>query len=282
MKRLIFLLTLLSLISSLFCQILEDLSTEPDSSKNQVVEVKYKKKNARLAMAASAIFPGAGQIYVSPKNYYAYIFPVVEIGLWYLYNHNYSKGDDITSDYKKFANTNYSRERQNTAQASLKVIDPDDIYNDGLFRLDAENTQHFYEDIGKYNKYIFGWNDWYNTYVNQQTGEIHWVINGTGANAVWLGNRPIDNPSMDSYDVPNCPNRTKYIKMRQDAEKYYSRGRDMNYLIMLNHMVSSIDAIRVTKKYNKGYLAVNKIDGGIQTAMYNNHLTPVLNLGIKF
>ena len=45
-------------------------------------------------------------------------------------------------------------------------------FYDEHFRLDDTNTQHFYEDIGKYPRYVFGWTDWFQIYSKNNNGEI--------------------------------------------------------------------------------------------------------------
>ena len=70
------------------------------------------------------------------------------------YVNQFSKGD-VTKQYKTVDN-NYSRDRQHRVEQDL-INHPTaahSIYVAGHFRLDDDNTQHFYEDIGKYNKYI--------------------------------------------------------------------------------------------------------------------------------
>ena len=68
---------------------------------NDVIDVKYEKKSTKMAMALSAIFPGAGQAYANPKSITTYIFPLLEAGLWYGYFHYNKQGDDATKDYNK-------------------------------------------------------------------------------------------------------------------------------------------------------------------------------------
>lgn len=285
MKKITLIIFLITLMSSLYCQILDDLNNEDKTLKDQVIQVKYEKKSAALAMAASAVFPGAGQFYVNKKSIAAYIYPIIEIGLWTAYFSNNNKGDDITSKYKKYADANYARERQAKAQESLINLHPndEDIYTNTIFTLDAQNSQHFYEDIGKYDKYVFGWSDWYNNYVVETNGSIttcNWTFDSS--NKVWLGNRPILNDDGITYDKPYSALRADYIDMRQDAEAYYSKARTMNYLLVFNHMISTVDAIRVTKKYNKGYLASHQVGSGIKTAMVNNQITPMFNVSMNF
>ncbi|HPM03354.1 MAG TPA: DUF5683 domain-containing protein [Candidatus Cloacimonadota bacterium] len=295
MKKFV-LLSLLFAVSITFihAQILDDLKNDEKVLKDNIIQVQYQKKSAQKAMLYSAVFPGAGQFYVNKKSVLTYIFPVIEVALWTSYIHNYSKGNDITNDYEKYANTFYSRDKQSKAENNLIAKYPNDIYTDDHFRLDATNTQHFYEDIGKYNKYIFGWDDWYATYVRELDAsniECNWVFTGTDtgnqSDIVWIGNRPINPPAgydPNAYDSPgnSSSRRQKYINMREDAEVYYSNADNLRFLLVANHMISAIDAIRTAKKYNRNYIKTASIEPTFSDVIFNNQLTPLLNLSYKF
>ena len=295
MKKFILLTLGLVFILQLCSQILDDIDEEL-FVENPIVEMQYQRKSAKKAMLMSAIFPGAGQFYISKKSPTAYIFPVIEIGLWFAMYHYNQKGDDVTNDYEKFADKNYNRLNQYKVQKNLINVYPNDIYNDGgldewgngsHFRLDKTNTQHYYEDIGKYNRYIFGWNDWFSTYVDDQAGsiQVNWVFDGDVNNPStlrWIGNRPVNNPSQDSYDKPKSALRDKYIGMRQDAEDNYSLARSMSFFILLNHAVSTYDAHRVTKNYNRNYLKTTSISPKFMTTFVENRVVPMLGLTLSF
>ncbi|PID27788.1 MAG: hypothetical protein CSB55_07675 [Candidatus Cloacimonadota bacterium] len=269
----------------------------------KIVEQKYNKKNALRAVALSALFPGAGQFYVDKSYFMTYIYPVVEIALWTMsYNYN-KKGDDETEKYENFANgevisgagyyynsdtqliefkeqgvstTRYSRGLYKFAKDNLL-----DEYEDILpFSLDDTNTQHFYEDIGKYNKYVFGWHDWFNRYYNGSG--FNWqTVQKEDNSYAWVGNIPNDGSSSD-YETPYSAMRAEYNKMRAKAEDYYSNADWCQFGILLNHAVSAFDALRVTKKYNQNRLEVNLPKIGLDTRIYNSKLVPMFTVSAKF
>ncbi len=276
--------------SNLMAQILEDLDDEI-IYKTDIIEIQHEQKSAAKAMALSALFPGTGQFYISKKNLTAYIFPIIEISLWYTFFSFDKKGNDVTTDYKKFANDYYSRQRQHEAETHLidyLAIYPGNIYTTEHFRLEDKNTQHFYEDIGKYNKYIFGWEDWYYTYFREPSSNelrVQWIISGenTGnpADVTWIGNKRISDGQVVTTDKGSS-HRDEYVKMRQEAEDHYANRRTMNFLILMNHAISMIDANRVTKKYNREYIKTTSLQPQLKTALVNNNITPVLGLNFNF
>jgi len=156
----------------------------------------------------------------------------------------------------------------------------DNSFYDTHFRLDGigedgqldntKNTQHFYEDIGKYNKYLFGWYDWFSIYGHYESDfsdyNFNWILQDDGQGNIWHGNQsPNDSLSYyldeeSKYESKNgiySGMRAKYIQMRIDAEDEFKVSRTFSYGIIFNHILASIDAVRVTKKANIRYLSNN-------------------------
>jgi hypothetical protein len=334
MKRLLFLTLSFILLVSVFAQNTDD----------EIFEVNtHTKKSAKMAMAMSSIFPGAGQFYANPKTITAYIFPVIEIGLWAGLLHFNSKGKDMESNYEKFANgeeidayhyTNednqvvtkkvyrYDRERQAQVQANL-IFKANNMFYDNHFRLDGvdmqvernndgsilsidysitiDNTQHFYEDIGKYNKYLFGWYDWYNIYAMDELGadvlpgailpppdnQTHWIWDSNK----WIGNEPRNTSSPyytanpNTYEAKNgiySDMRDEYIQMRSEAEDYYQKSDIMMFGLLTNHILAAIDAVRVTKKTNLSYLSKNEIKIKLSPVFVHNQLAAGFTVEKRF
>ena len=187
-----FLLLALMIIGFLNLYSQNDNSDSDIISQNELFAIQYSKKSASKAMLMSAVFPGAGQFYVSPRNFTTYLFPLIEVGLWYGYFKFNKEGNNLVSDYEKFADRHYTRDHQYQVQKDLILQNTGDIYTPGMqpgyddetdqehwldewgngahFNLDYENTQHYYEDIGKYNQYLFGWDDWYDIYATLEGG----------------------------------------------------------------------------------------------------------------
>lgn len=59
----------------------------------------------------------------------------------------------------------YNRVFQIAVQDTLTKIHSNDLYDNQYFQLDADNSNSFYHKIGAFDKYIFGWADWYFKYA---------------------------------------------------------------------------------------------------------------------
>ena len=291
------------------------ISMAAQEIRNDIITVHYEKKSARKAMLFSAIFPGAGQFYANRKSITTYIFPMIEIGLWYGLMHYTNEGRDKEDEYEYYATdeivgyvdgdeTNldpdnliyrYNREYQTIAQNDL-IFQSENPFYDNHFRLDDTNTQHFYEDIGKYDKYIFGWIDWFDIYSelipNTNAYTFDWILedNELGLKE-WMGNHPTD--SLSSYYVGNeelydgqrgrySGMRAEYISMREDSRNSYDKAELFSFGIVLNHIVSAFDALRVTKRYNREYISDNSLKIKLMPVMVQNNISPALIISKRF
>ena len=320
MKRILSLALMMLMVAGLMAadsDIDDWLNNENDSAKpadqevltnDDLIKVNYAKKDAHLAMAMSMLVPGAGQFYADKSSITTYIFPALELtfigGLVY-FN---MKGDDKTDDYERFANgetitytvgdisytgTRYNRTYQHQVEAVLRNINPVDIYNDTYWRLDSNDSQHFYEDIGKYPHYVFGWVDWYYQFATNSEGtytpdDINWVvINGTDSqNMIWDGNKPLWGDNTNATIAPDTPQasgmRQQYIKMRDESKVQYARARAFTFALAANHLLSGIDALRLTRKVNRLSIAQSIPQMNLYAATHDGTLTPMLGMRWSF
>ncbi|MCK9331814.1 MAG: hypothetical protein M0Q19_01400 [Candidatus Cloacimonetes bacterium] len=321
MRKIIICLMLMTIVSSVFAQNAEDWLWENETPKEEelkadFIQVNYEKKNARTAMVMSMLFPGAGQFYADRSAFTTYLFPVLEAGMIAGIVYFNKRGDDKTKDYEYYANGElidytlpngeviqntfrYSRERQERVETLLLNLNSADIYEQSYFRLDDNNTQHFYEDIGKYAHYVFGWADWYYTFATDESGsdqDPNWSPSGydtdpPNPNWTWSGNYPLyDVPERDLYmdhEVRNDSHdfsimRRKYIEMRNEAKSDYAISRAFTFGLAFNHIAAGLDAIRLTRKVNRGAITDRGIRMQYYTRLRNDKLTPTLSFNWKF
>jgi len=274
---------------------------------NDLIKVNYNRKSAQLAMVMSMLVPGAGQFYANKTVLTTYIFPVLEIGLigGLVYFNN--EGKDKTNKYEKYANGEkityttangekitgyrYDRAHQNIVQDILCNVNQVDIYDGSYFRLDDTNTQHFYEDIGKYPQYVFGWMDWYYRFAADASGNPvspNWQFDGPSDSPQthWIGNYPTDGTNTGipvSIDSPEMSSmRQTYIRMRNDAKDSYSVANLFTLGLAFNHLAAGLDAVRVTRNFNRYYISQTVPSLNFYAAMPSGNVTPMLGLKWNF
>ncbi|MBW6513379.1 MAG: hypothetical protein K0B87_01320 [Candidatus Syntrophosphaera sp.] len=320
MKKLILIILSLGLLSFAFAQTIDDLIFEEEAPPSDLVRVNFQKKDARLAMLFSSILPGSGQFYASKSAFTAYLFPVIELGMIAGILYFSDQGNKRTEDFEYYANgeiithtfnyqvygvdysytytgPRYQRSFQNQVQAILADVSALDVYDGSFFRLDENNSQHFYEDIGKYNKYIFGWADWYHTFAIDPTSTNATFILGDPAYAdvwifddlTWIKNRTIEdlmNGITSNHISPSSdeasPFRTEYIQMRKDANQQYAYSRYFTFGLAFNHIASAIDAVLVTNRVNRTAITQSNFKLHYYTDLRNDRLTPSLGLSYRF
>lgn len=305
---------------------LDDLLTGPQKSekkeekpqsdndlRNDIIRVNYSKKNAKLAMLMSALVPGAGQYYAEPSTITAFVYPIVELALIGGILYFDKQGDNKTKEYKtyvtevttiqlndthSYTGPRYRRDFQSAVANILIGIHDRDIYDEALLHLDATNTSKFYEDIAKYDRYAFGWVDWYaanaefpppeGAPLNPEPSFIFTFMspplpaNDSRINSLdntWIGNVPV---IVDTVYSSSNELRSTYRQMRNDAEKQYKTAHSIGFGIVLNHIVSAVHAVVLTNKVNRLYLSDNVVRFNYFATLRNGNVTPMLALNYNF
>ncbi len=239
------------------------------------------KKSVFLAGLFSAAIPGTGELYT--KNYWqSALFLGIEAASWVINIKYNKKGDDQTTFFEGFANEHWSVMRYATwIETNLDKICPNpetvdkcrvkfqSLYKPGsqpweqidwakLNEIESligsgggkgqafshvlphYGLQQYFELIGKYPQFSQGWDD-----SDQNT-------NG------------------DFYD--KVTEKFKYYSIeRGKANDYYNMASTFASVIVINHIVSAIDAVLLAHFYNKAHLSVT----------YNGNVLPNGKIEVK-
>ena len=125
-------------------------------------------KSPRLAFLMSLVVPGLGQFYAGGAAKWAAGFLAVESFTWLSHARWRGKGNDLKADFRRYADVHWNEARYrewqtyNRDQGSLfhetetlpcKDTDPN------ASTCEKVDTQQYYEMIGKYPQFVFGWDD---------------------------------------------------------------------------------------------------------------------------
>jgi hypothetical protein len=194
------------------------------------------KRNIAAAMVASAIVPGMGELYVATGtnklSHYLRVplFVGLDIFFWYSYRDNYDKGKEAKAQYEMFGDEHWSEERfleQHPYCDGIGGCDSWQQYNEEargdyyFFVYIPRELDHeeYYENMGKYDAFAFGWDDWDGDYENFK---------------------------------PWTPNRTDYWAMRAESDDYLLTADRYVMALVINRIVSMLDAGWLAYQYNKG------------------------------
>jgi hypothetical protein len=204
------------------------------------------RKSGIKAALMSGLVPGAGQVYTH-SYWRAAAYFVLEAALWtgnIMYN---NKGDDEDKKMKAFGDLHWSERRYWTyiynqvkdkeiwKEGVLSISDAEYGIDDAAFTPDVKQalrdvetlnnthslpstkTQQYYEMIYKYlHQFGAGWDD----YGASQSGEL-------------------------------TPNVLAYRTIRNRSNDYYATADNMVKVVLLNHVISALDAAWSAKQYNK-------------------------------
>ncbi len=293
MKNILFVITFCAALTSAFAQqtnvpkvftgnlsadarvVLNDFE-EPIQSQLIVIN-NDNKKSPLLAGVLSAIIPGAGEIYTG-EYLKAGIFVALEAAVLTTAVIYDNKGDRKTNEFQDYADayTNpdhhwsvveyanwlveneYAPDRWAELKAKIIIsndqsIPPWDRVNwsqlnaieTGSHKLPPHGEQQYYELIGKYHQYASGWNDF--------TGDIN-VISS---------------------------NFLFYSQMRGQANDFYSTASTAVIGIYVNHLLSTLDAVWSSIRYNKDIAVKLRLEN-IQLTKNQTEFYPALYVTYNF
>ena len=178
--------------------------------------------------------------------YYGGLIRLATDSLKYSENANldyFSNRDNWTSENKDW---NDDHEYGVTQLLSLVTGEAGTVTTNTGFthNLPKRKTQQYYEMIGKYYQFGFGWSD-FNGWERNEAGEI--VIDENGLPVLKEG------VTIEAYDKQNSIWRSEshvdsYEDFRDEANKAYEAGQNYLMITLLNHVASAFDASYVVKK----------------------------------
>ena len=215
-------------------------------------EFEYEKSPGK-AFLLSAIVPGAGEFYAGAK-WRALAFVGVEVFSWAMYLNRKGKGDDIEQAYKKYADNywdfadwmNYSNTNDRCGPEGSHhlyisytvgdleqefVVDKDFPYDSLMLAADNEGgvldpirTRDYYENIGKYDQFACGWEDYYDN---------HYIDGSLATDTVFA-----------------TPRRENYLGQRKDSNDALKMATNFATAVMFNHLISAFHAQIAAKNYS--------------------------------
>ena len=202
-------------------------------------------RSPKRAFLYSALVPGAGEFWAGSKMRAALFFGLEVLG-WGTYMSWSARGDDLESEFRARADTTWNPwnylvwrdSRQARHSSRTHTLPCDSLFvqassttpvADILKDCGTTETQQYYELIGKYDQFITGWGD-----ITDRAGnQVHYS-------------------EVDSAENFHSATRLEYEDQRDDSNKYLKRAGNVAGLLLVNHVLSAIDAARVARARNQG------------------------------
>ncbi len=190
--------------------------------------------SSQKAFLLSLLVPGSGQLYAGEKR--GVVFTALEVVVWPAYFAWRHKGKDIEKDYQRFADQHWIADNYFVWRDYIKTTD--EAYKLS-HNYEEASRQQKYEMIGKYNQFVFGWDDSEPSLRElQDQGRLQ------------------EYPP-DSLKNVRSRNRLKYMDMRYESNKYLKRAGWCVGVLLGNHILSAIDAAHCAQLKRSG-LSVEK------------------------
>ena len=215
-------------------------------------------RSAGKAMLFSAVIPGAGQFY-NKSWLKGLAFIGIEAGAIAINAIYTQRGNEQEDVFERYADAHWSEEEywdsifamcQRDQHSAAYNCRRDDLKSLRRWERDhfshflpEEKNQTYYENIGKYDQFNFGWDD-----TNVELGR-------------------------------DSANREAYTKMRKKANDQFKIATYGASAILINHVFSMFEAAYSTYRFNREQA---KATMGLEMQRYHDELLPALSLRMSW
>ena len=239
------------------------------------------RKSPVKAFLLSLALPGLGQWY-NGSRVKPFLFLGAEIAAWGLNRKWHAEGNDKTREFEAFQRAHWSRTdyEQKYLLWAYGVTDDDSLtgpeYPEVSHHLPDGETQQYFEMTGKYDQFLWGWDDAY-------------LVVGTDTTRLsdYNANNPPPRIRGGPDNTPFSARRLIYEGMRKDANDAYDRATKMVIAAMLNRVVSAFEAFVAARKHNRSLHRRFGVLGGVEIkpslkSLHSSLDTPYLRLTLRF
>ena len=190
-------------------------------------------KSPGRALLYSALLPGMGEFYAGARKR-AVLFLGLEAAAWGLYFSWNGQGKEIEEDFRGVADEQWDvlryvdwRGSAISRNSSITHALPCSTFvvgGEGISGCPETEKQQYYELIGKYDQFVSGWED-----ARDQDGNL------------------VQPTEIDSAENFVSKQRFAYEDQRNDSNRFLKRATNVAGLILVNHVISAIDAARAAR-----------------------------------
>jgi hypothetical protein len=215
---------------------------------DSLISAEKEKKSIFRAALYSAVIPGTGQFY-GGSTWKAILFAGIEVASWTAYFVYTGKGDNEENQVKTFADTHWSEKKYWSKlydEAKMQGIDVPE-YNTNSDKILTDYNQEVVESLRFLEEALRYSHKLPETKTQQYYEMIYKYL-------IQFGNGWDDaNFDVKYYGNTNnlTPNMFTYRDMRNTMNDYYDAATIATNIVLINHVLSALDAAWTTSKYNR-------------------------------
>ena len=228
--------------SNLGIRTLADQSTVSMTEAEKIVP----RKSPNEAFLYSLAIPGMGQLYTGAKH--GYIYTAAEVGLFITYFILRNRAVNTRDDYREVVRENVFFE----GPGSFQNWDPIEDFEHAT---QYENWNHLYDSEE----------------TRKRTGKWYW--------------KDLDPALKNELDADiqfDSKYRIEAYELRQKANDTFQTARTVLGIVILNHVISAVEARITTKRWNQKQLQKTNFEIDVKTDMSSGTLTGLLLLKKRF
>lgn len=213
-------------------------------------------KSVKKAFLFSALVPGSGEIY-GGSYLKGIALLAIEVGAWSMYAIYHKEGNDIETEFHAYADEHWIEDHYWDYISAHSQINREnmealrewehDHFSHGLH---IDKDQQYYEMIGKYDQFNYGWDD-----TDKGLLEEDWTI------------------SMRS------PKRLYYENRRDASNNAFKTASWGTMIALINHALSAVDAAWTVNRHNKKLMNTSL---RIEPIRYGMNNVPALSLRVNW
>ena len=274
----------------------------------------FKRKSPTRAFLQSFLIPGWGQLYAKSAIWKPVLFVGIEAAGWAGYSSFHGKGSDKEKEYQAFADAHWSGDDyvQGLKQSfylGTVIEGTDDAHLDTLkYRWNIDNQGHYeeqsfshhafykndgskvptdeyYENVGKYDQFNFGWDDYRDTLI-AAFGSSDISAVPVRSNYAYSGPDGEQRYIADSSKLATrSRNRQAFLTMRGKANDEFNKANTMLVATVANHLFSAFWAALDARAYNRAQDQFSRIEPKVilvKSQADPNKLVPQFWLSYRF
>ncbi len=215
--------------------------------------------SAAKPMLLSLLLPGLGEATMGYKR--GYVMMAMDIASWVGVKHYHDLGHQKRDDYYDYLDAHWSEDRLESEFGDITEDLPGTFFygvNDytdlSLWISREEDEREYYENAGKWDQFVFGWDD----FDDPRNWPLEWLQE---TNPSWTHPLDMEGDAAILQDIRVSAHREVYRGMRIDSNNQFDHRDTLIYVNMFTRLFSMFQVAYLNGVFSGGHPAEFKVAG---------------------